>query len=206
LVRVRAPLGTPGSGSQVDRHAAVIAGGWTPPSCAAGYRCYAFSAARPGLGQVAAMTPSGCLKDRGCILGLTALRVIYVVPRRCPSVSVVLVPPPGRRDGSLTITPRRAAGYTNRLVRYTLGSFTDSDREPHPILGDYAADIDWGDGLAYGGSIVRARRGHGFEIEGEHFYCGAGARAVTVTLSKTPASLVHDMESVRLTYRVRSPA
>jgi hypothetical protein len=143
------------------------------------------------------------LKGHGCILGLTAQQGIYAVPRSCPDLAVTLLAPAGRRHGSLAVRPMSATGRTNRLVNYALGSFTDSDPEPHPLPGGYAAQVNWGDGMTYDATIVRGARVRGFEVEGTHFYCRGGARTITLTLSKAPASLFHVGEAVTLTYRVR---
>ena len=68
-----------------------------------------------------------------------------------------------------TITPTEGQAFTG-----TLATFTDSD--PNGVLGEYAANINWGDGQSSVGVITQpGGAGHAFVVTGTHTFAEEGS-------------------------------
>ncbi|HVX11746.1 MAG TPA: TIGR03118 family protein [Pirellulales bacterium] len=76
-----------------------------------------------------------------------------------------------------------------------VASFTDAN--PNATLADFAATIDWGDGITTAG-VVTAGPGAVFDVAGSHTYAASGLEAVTVTINDEGGSqaIVHDDATV----------
>jgi uncharacterized protein (TIGR03118 family) len=104
-------------------------------------------------------------------------------------------------DAPLTATGVTLNATQDRTLRNAVvATFNDADPAGKP--SDFAATIDWGDGITSTGTVVRDQNG-GFDVLGSHRYTAPGAfsvqvqirdggRDVTSTQFYTPINLVSD--------------
>jgi hypothetical protein len=98
-------------------------------------------------------------------------------------------------DASLSATPGSVTATTGQQFNGPVATFTDAD--PGGAVGDYSAQINWGDGTAASAGTISAAGG-GFTVTGSHTYATAGSYTVTVTISDTggASAVTHDSASV----------
>jgi cyclophilin family peptidyl-prolyl cis-trans isomerase len=94
---------------------------------------------------------------------------------------------------------------TARVVGRRIATFTDTNPS---APSNYAARVDWGDGLASNGRITRDRRSGKFIVEGTHGYMDSEPYAVAVWIRKktepaTPEVLVWTTIDPRFTARIQ---
>jgi hypothetical protein len=86
-------------------------------------------------------------------------------------------------DKHITVTGApQTVDEGNALAGVRIASF--SDTEAGTVAGDYAATIDWGDGVTSAG-VVSANGSGGFDVAGTHTYATAGVYGVIVTVHDT---------------------
>jgi hypothetical protein len=82
-------------------------------------------------------------------------------------------------DQPITATGHNIAGTEGSSVSGTVATFTDPD--PAAVAGDYAAMIEWGDGVTTSGTITGGAGS--FTVEGTHTYADEGSYPVAVTIT-----------------------
>jgi FG-GAP-like repeat len=80
----------------------------------------------------------------------------------------------------IDISPTEGVSFTG-----VVSHFTDAD--PQGMVGDYSAQIDWGDNTHSTGIVAAASSG-GFDVTGTHTYGSAGHVPVTVTITDVGGS------------------
>ncbi len=86
----------------------------------------------------------------------------------------------GTATASVADAPLHATGVTFSATKGStfngvVAKFSDAD--PHGIVADYSAAINWGDGTTSAGTIAGA-----FTVSGSHVYSSAGSRTVSVSI------------------------
>jgi hypothetical protein len=84
-------------------------------------------------------------------------------------------------DAPLSATGKSVSGTAGTKLSATVATFTDAD--PHGVVSEYTASINWGDGTASTAGTVSAAAGGGFEVKGSHTYATAGQYTITVTIN-----------------------
>jgi hypothetical protein len=82
-------------------------------------------------------------------------------------------------DQPITATGQNISGTEGSSVSGTVATFTDPD--PAAVAGDYAALIEWGDGVTTTGTITGSSGS--FTVEGTHTYADEGSYPVKVTIT-----------------------
>lgn len=70
----------------------------------------------------------------------------------------------------------------------TVATFTDA--YPGGTVGDFAATINWGDGVTSAGTITTAGNAAGFVVTGSHVYAEAGTDKLVITITDTDGGKV----------------
>ena len=75
-----------------------------------------------------------------------------------------------------------------------VATFTDAD--PDGEVGDYIANIQWGDGTVSAG-LIRANGSGGFDVVGSHTYGSAGGKNITVSIHDAgSAAIAHSTANI----------
>lgn len=83
-------------------------------------------------------------------------------------------------DAPLTASGTSLSGTEGSALTGVVATFTDAD--PSPLLADFSATIDWGDGSPTSAGVVSSN-GSGFQVTGTHAYASSGLFNVTVTIN-----------------------
>ncbi len=81
----------------------------------------------------------------------------------------------------LSATGVSVSGMAGVKLNVTVAKFTDAD--PHRVVSDYTATINWGDGSSSVAGTVSAAAGGGFEVKGSHTYAAAGRYTTSAMIS-----------------------
>jgi hypothetical protein len=88
-------------------------------------------------------------------------------------------------DAALTATGLTLAATEGAQFNGAVATFTDPDANAAPA--SFTASIDWGDGNATPGTVVR-KVGGGFAVSGSHTYGEEGSKTITVTITDVAAN------------------
>ncbi len=100
-------------------------------------------------------------------------------------------------DAPLHGAPGLVVGYPNTaLTSVTMATFTDEDTTP--LLADFSAEIDWGDGSVPSTGTIGYGTGNEFTVKGTHTYSNPGVYPARVTINSTGGASTRVDVSVRI--------
>ncbi len=99
------------------------------------------------------------------------------------------------QDAPLTSAANDVAGTSDQPLTTTIDHFDDAN--PAASVGDFSAQIAWGDGTTTAGSIANAANG-GFDVSGTHTYLAAGSYSVTTTVDDVGGSTTNATSTARV--------
>ncbi|HQU45447.1 MAG: hypothetical protein B7Z73_00935, partial [Planctomycetia bacterium 21-64-5] len=113
-------------------------------------------------------------------IGVSVVRTVDGQAATVESEADVTVPPL-QATGGYTINATAGAGFSQQLV----ATFVDPSGDE--TMGDYSAQINWGDGQTSAGTLV-PDPSNGFDVLGDHQYSSAGMFTIEVSIQHGPTA------------------